>query len=147
MRKFVRGTLINLCAYNRKSAVKAEQEKFQEVIKTDGGINDMKKQCLLIASVVCVLLSVGCGNSAKLSSVAKELDVQKVELMEIKELETQQETIQKFDEKEYEYYLTKEELLTDIEQGIIFRIDTAFQKPMCPIVTGGTGLFMYMRTM
>ncbi|GFI23687.1 hypothetical protein IMSAGC011_02477 [Lachnospiraceae bacterium] len=37
MRKFVRSTLINLCAYNRKSAVKAGQEKFQEVIKTDRG--------------------------------------------------------------------------------------------------------------
>ena len=49
----------------------------------------MKKQCLLIASVVCVLLSVGCGNSAKLSSVAKELDVQKVEIMKTKELEMQ----------------------------------------------------------
>ena len=101
----------------------------------------MKKQCLLIASVVCVLLSVGCGNSAKLSSVAKELDVQKVEIMKTKELEMQQETIQKFEEKKYEYYLTKEELLTDIGQGIIFRIDTAFQKPMCPIVTGGNWAF------
>ena len=44
-------------------------------------------------------------------------------------------------EKKYEYYLTKDELLTDIEQGIIFRIDTAFQKPMCPIVTGGDWAF------
>lgn len=101
----------------------------------------MKKQCLLLTSAVCVLLSFGCGNFAKRNSIAKELDVQKVELMEIKELETQQETIQKFEEKEYEYYLTKEELLTDIEQGIIFRIDTAFQKPMCPIVTGGNWAF------
>lgn len=41
----------------------------------------------------------------------------------------------------YEYYLTKEELLADIEQGIIFRVDTAFQKPMCPIVTGGNWSF------
>ena len=41
----------------------------------------------------------------------------------------------------YEYYLTKEELLADVEQGIIFRVDTAFQKPMCPIVTGGNWSF------
>ncbi|MCI8972787.1 MAG: hypothetical protein HFH79_04240 [Lachnospiraceae bacterium] len=44
-------------------------------------------------------------------------------------------------QERYEYYLTKEELLADVAQGIIFRVDTAFQKPMCPIVNGGNWPF------
>ncbi len=44
-------------------------------------------------------------------------------------------------QERYEYYLTKEELLADVAQGIIFRVDTAFQKPMCPIVNGGNWSF------
>lgn len=35
----------------------------------------------------------------------------------------------------YEYYLTKEELIADIEQGYIFRLDTAFKKDYAPFVT------------
>ena len=114
----------------------------------------MRKQYFLIVSIVCGMLLAGCGSSAKLNSTAKELDVQKVELIERKESKTQQEETQKLKqednisktvidglEKKYEYYLTKEELLADIEQGIIFRIDTAFQKPMCPIVTEGNWAF------
>lgn len=38
---------------------------------------------------------------------------------------------------DYEYYLTEEELLTDIEQGYIFRVDTAFKKPTAPFVSQG----------
>lgn len=120
----------------------------------------MRKWYFLIMSIVCVVLFAGCGSSAKLNSSAKELDVQKIETMERKELEIQQEETQKLErednipakmdipktfvedsEKKYEYYLTRDELLTDIEQGIIFRINTAFQKPMCPIVTGGKWAF------
>lgn len=114
----------------------------------------MKKRNFLIMSIVCGTLLAGCGSSAKLNSAAKELDVQKVALIETKESKIQQEETQKFKqkdnisktvvdglEKKYEYYLTKDELLADIEQGIIFRIDTAFQKPMCPIVTGGNWAF------
>ncbi len=41
----------------------------------------------------------------------------------------------------YEYYLTKEELITDIEQGYIFRLDTAFKKPYAPFVTQGNWPF------
>lgn len=37
----------------------------------------------------------------------------------------------------YEYYLTKEELIADLEQGFIFRLDTAFQRPVAPYVSQG----------
>lgn len=113
----------------------------------------MRKQYFLITSIVCGMLLAGCGSSAKLNSAAKELDMQQVESIETKESKIQQKETQKLKqedvskcvvdglEKKYEYYLTKDELLADIEQGIIFRIDTAFQKPMCPIVTGGNWAF------
>ena len=51
------------------------------------------------------------------------------------------ETIADTTQERYEYYLTKEELLADVGQGIIFRVDTAFQKPMCPIVNEGNWPF------
>ncbi|MBD5470089.1 MAG: hypothetical protein HDR19_02925 [Lachnospiraceae bacterium] len=41
----------------------------------------------------------------------------------------------------YEYYLTEEELITDIEQGYIFRVDTAFRKPTVPYVSQGNWSF------
>ncbi len=91
----------------------------------------MRKQYFLITSMICGML-LASGSSLTLNSTAKELDAQKVETMEKKELDL---------EKKYEYYLTRDALLADIEQGIIFRIDTAFQKPMCPIVTGGNWAF------
>lgn len=37
----------------------------------------------------------------------------------------------------YEYYLTEEELMADLEQGFIFRLDTALQKPFAPFVSQG----------
>lgn len=41
----------------------------------------------------------------------------------------------------YEYYLTKEELIADIEQGYIFRLDTALKKDYAPFVTQGNWSF------
>ena len=41
----------------------------------------------------------------------------------------------------YEYYLTEEELIADIEQGYIFRLDTAFKKGYAPYVTQGNWPF------
>lgn len=41
----------------------------------------------------------------------------------------------------YEYYLTKEELMADIEQGCIFRVDTSFKKPTAPFVSPGEWSF------
>ncbi len=41
----------------------------------------------------------------------------------------------------YEYYLTREELISDIEQGYIFRLDTAFKKDYAPFVTQGNWSF------
>lgn len=37
----------------------------------------------------------------------------------------------------YEYYLTEEELLTDIDQGYIFRVDTIFNSPKASYVSQG----------
>ena len=41
----------------------------------------------------------------------------------------------------YEYYLTEEELIADIEQGYIFCLDTAFKKDYAPFVTQGNWPF------
>ncbi len=41
----------------------------------------------------------------------------------------------------YEYYLTKEELIADIEQGYIFHLDTALKKPYAPFITQGDWSF------
>lgn len=41
----------------------------------------------------------------------------------------------------YEYYLTEEGLITDIEQGYIFRLDTEFKKPIVPYVSQGEWSF------
>ncbi len=41
----------------------------------------------------------------------------------------------------YEYYLTKEELIADIEQGYIFRLNTEFGKGYAPFVTQGNWPF------
>ena len=41
----------------------------------------------------------------------------------------------------YEYYLTEEELIEDIEQGYIFKMDTSFEKPVVPYVSQGNWPF------
>lgn len=41
----------------------------------------------------------------------------------------------------YEYYLTREELLADIENGYVFRMDKTFEEAASPTVTGGTWAF------
>ena len=41
----------------------------------------------------------------------------------------------------YEYYLTKEELIADIEQGYIFKLNTSFTKPVVPYVSQGDWSF------
>ena len=52
-------------------------------------------------------------------------------------------TITDFDSsyEHYEYYLTKEELIANIEQGYIFRLDTSLKKPYAPYVTQGNWSF------
>lgn len=83
----------------------------------------------------------------KLESVAKEIEIQEMEQQKVNEQEPNQvdlsELVETFedDSVRYEYYLTEKELLADIDQDIIFRVDTAFQKPMTPIVTGGKWSF------
>lgn len=106
-------------------------------------------------------------NSTAEETQAQETEMQEIEMQEIKmqeiaapeENSALQDSLQNVAKKNessvklatktfadatqerYEYYLTKEELLADVAQGIIFRVDTAFQKPMCPIVNGGNWPF------
>lgn len=106
-------------------------------------------------------------NSTEKETQAQETEMQEIEMQEIKmqeiaapeENSALQDSLQNVAKKNessvklatktfadatqerYEYYLTKEELLADVAQGIIFRVDTAFQKPMCPIVNGGNWSF------
>lgn len=44
----------------------------------------------------------------------------------------------------YEYYLTKEELMADIDQGYLFRLDTTFQKTKLPSGNGYTAPYVSM---
>lgn len=133
----------------------------------------MKRQYVLAVLSACMFSLAGCGSVVTLNSTEKETQAQETEMQEIEmqeiaapeENSALQDSLQNVAKKNessvklatktfadatqerYEYYLTKEELLADVAQGIIFRVDTAFQKPMCPIVNGETGLFMCMRTM
>ncbi len=102
----------------------------------------MRRQYLLVVLCSCIALLSGCGSSVRLDSVAKEIEVQELETQETqREKSAGQERAETEPEEKYEYYLTKEELLADIDEGIIFRVDTALQKPMCPIVRGGNWSF------
>lgn len=130
-----------------------------------------RQYLLAVLSGCMVLLggcgSTAAMNSAAQEATIQNIEIQHTEVQhtETQEMDTQEETIAQQEElkntvqtyhssvesepktsvdtsKElYEYYLTKEELLADIGQGIIFRVDTAFQKPMCPIVTEGNWSF------
>ncbi|MDE6364847.1 MAG: hypothetical protein K2L86_11430 [Lachnospiraceae bacterium] len=117
----------------------------------------MKRQYLLGVLCACMFSVAGCGGDAVLNSAAQETEMQTVEAQEEKraQQDSLQNTVQEnntsaasasktfvdYTQELYEYYLTKEELLADVGQGIIFRVDTAFQKPMCPIVNGGNWPF------
>lgn len=109
----------------------------------------MRKQYFLIMSIACVMLFAGCGSSVKLNSSAKELDVQKVETMERKQLEIQQEETQKLErdnnipakmsipktfvdnsEKKYEYYLTRMSCLQILSRGL-FSVSIRRSKNRC----------------
>ena len=115
----------------------------------------MKKRFWFAALSVYVVSLAGCGSLAKLDSVAQETAIQETQAQKADDQEKEQSKLQdnqmpaesvptalaNYTEAMYEYYLTKEELLADVGQGIIFRVDTAFQKPMCPIVNEGNWPF------
>ncbi len=76
---------------------------------------------------ISILLSLsGCGKSAKQE-----------------DSDNAENTMTDFDSNydSYEYYLTKEELIADIEQGYIFRLNTEFGKGYAPFVTQGNWPF------
>lgn len=77
------------------------------------------------------ILLTGCGISARPAAPGSDVPAAESEagaaLPQVKEGD---------DTAKYEYYLTKEELLEDIEQGYIFCLDTAFANR--PAASGGT---------
>ena len=101
---------------------------------------------------ISVLLSLsGCGRSAKQEdsgSVDKAENVKIVDtdaseannaVISLKSDNTVSDSDSSYDG--YEYYLTEEELISDIEQGYIFRLDTALKKYYAPYVTQGNWSF------
>lgn len=102
---------------------------------------------ILFLSISILLSLGGCGRSAKQEgsdSVENAEDINTVDT-DISEADhviiplKSDDTVTDFDSSYdyYEYYLTKEELIADIEQGYIFRLDTAFKKDYAPFVTQG----------
>ena len=115
----------------------------------------MKKEFrngILYVSIFSAMALVGCSmpNNQKSTENVKNKSIKNEETMgtvetNIPEMDSinisvkDEDTITDFDidVEHYEYYLTKEELITDIEQGYIFRLDTTFQKPLAPFVSEG----------
>lgn len=101
---------------------------------------------------ISILLSLGgCGRSAKQEDFDSVENTENVNTIDTDVSETDNviiplksdDTIADFDSSYdcYEYYLTKEELIADIEQGYIFCLDTALKKPYAPFVTQGDWSF------
>ena len=88
----------------------------------------MKKKSVIVLVFIFVLIIAGCGNSDS----AKELtgvDNQLTENTDHTTIPSQNDdATSDFDDSnsDYEYYLTKEELIADIDRGYIFNLDTAF---------------------
>ena len=101
---------------------------------------------------ISILLSLGgCGRSAKQEDSDSVENIENINTVDTDISETDNviiplksdDTVTDFDSSYdyYEYYLTKEELIADIEQGYIFRLDTAFKKDYAPFVTQGDWSF------
>lgn len=118
-----------------------------------GGIVMSKKTRIGIVFIsISILLSLsGCGRSAKQEDSNSVDNAENINTIETDMSETANVIIplksdniaNDFDSNYdgYEYYLTKEELIADIEQGYIFRLDTAFKKDYAPFVTQGNWSF------
>ena len=112
-----------------------------------------KKQGLGIVFLsISVLLSLsGCGRSAKQEDSSSVDNTESVNIVTTDASEANNaiiplksdDTVADFDSSQdgYEYYLTGEELISDIEQGYIFRLDTALKKDYAPFVTQGNWSF------
>ena len=101
---------------------------------------------------ISILLSLGgCGRSAKQEDSDSVENIENINTVDtdISDADNviiplkSDDTVADFDSSYdcYEYYLTKEELIADIEQGYIFRLDTAFKKYYAPFVTQGDWSF------
>lgn len=118
-----------------------------------GGIVMLKKPRIGIVFIsISILLSLsGCGRSAKQEDSNNVDNVENINAVETDMPEIGNVIIplksdniaDDFDSNYdgYEYYLTKEELIADIEQGYIFRLDTALKKDYAPFVTQGNWPF------
>ena len=118
-----------------------------------GGIVMSKKTRIGIVFLsISILLSLsGCGRSAKQEDSSSVDNAENVNIVDTDASEANNAIIPlKSDNTDadfdssyngYEYYLTKEELISDIEQGYIFRLDTALKKYYAPYVTQGNWSF------
>lgn len=85
------------------------------------------KTGIFILVLISVLLT-GCGIPARPAAADSDAPAPESEAEA-----TVPQVKQEEDSAAYEYYLTKEELLEDIDQGYIFCLDTAFEsRPMAP---------------
>ena len=102
----------------------------------------MKKHAIIL---ICLFVLTGCGNVRDEEGTGQESRKHAVrELTEQMVSTDAVEADMPADDEDYgatyEYYLTKEELIEDIEEGYIFRLNTAF-KNKTPYVTGGNWRF------
>lgn len=117
-----------------------------------GGVVMSKKRIGIVFLSISILLSLsGCGRFAKQEDSSSVDNAENVNIVDTDVSKANNEIIPlksdnivaDFDSSYdgYEYYLTKEELIADIEQGYIFRLDTAFKKDYAPFVTQGNWSF------
>ncbi len=101
---------------------------------------------------ISILLSLsGCGRPAKQEASSSVGNAENINIVATDTSEANNaiiplksdDTVADFDSsyEGYEYYLTKEELISDIEQGYIFRLDTALKKYYAPFVIQGNWPF------
>lgn len=106
---------------------------------------------IVFLSISILLLLSGCGRSAKQEDSSSIGNAENVTIAATDASEANNtiiplksdDTVADFDSSydSYEYYHTKEELISDIEQGYIFRLDTALKKYNAPFVTQGNWSF------
>lgn len=88
----------------------------------------MKKRLVIVLVFIFVLIIAGCGNCDSVKELTG-VDNQLTENTDHTTIPSQNDdATSDFDDSnsDYEYYLTKEELIADIDQGYIFNLDTAF---------------------
>lgn len=102
----------------------------------------MRKVTAYIFSLV-ILVTAITGCDTPMENNSDKYDKTTISEIITVESNTEEETVKINNDSDYkyEYYLTREELVSDIENGYAFRLDKTFAEPANPTVTGGSWPF------